>query len=305
MSIATRAASIPLALFKLARPKQWAKNLLVFAALIFAGRTTDFNAVLDALIAFVAMCLVSSATYVANDIADAERDRNHPKKKLRPIAAGTISRTLAAAYCGLLLVGGMLLGYVAGAWCVAILTTYLLIQFLYNLRLKHIAIADVFMIAAGFIIRAALGAEAIDAPMSGWMFIVTGVLALTLGFAKRRHEFILQGDDRASSREALGDYSKSTLDALVLMFAGMSCMSYVLYTMESSTGKAHPGLLLSSPMVLYGVARYIQLVFKDDEGGEPADILFRDPHILIAVILFVIVSILSITTMTVPMLEGG
>ncbi len=305
MSIATRPTTIPAALLKLARPKQWAKNLLVFAALIFAGKTTDFGAIVDALIAFVAMCMVSSATYVANDIADADRDRNHPSKKLRPIASGIISPTMAMIYGASLLVGGMFLGYIAGVWCVAILSTYLLIQVLYNVRLKHIAIADVFMIAAGYIIRAALGAEAIESPMSGWMFIVTGVLALTLGFAKRRHEFVLQGDDRTNSREALGDYSKSTLDALVLMFAGMSCMSYVLYTMESSTGKAHAGLLLSSPMVLYGVARYIQLVFKDDEGGEPADILFRDPHILIAVVLFVIVSIFSITTMTVPMLEGG
>lgn len=290
---------------KLIRVKQWAKNLLVFAALIFADRVGDIGAVVDALLAFVAMCAASSATYIFNDLLDASKDRLHPNKQHRPIASGKVSRSSAIALgTGLLLVG-LGLAFLAGPWCAIIILSYLALQAIYNAKLKHVAIADVFVIATGFIIRAALGAEAIDAPMSGWMFIVTGVLALTLGFAKRRHEFILMGEDRGHSRASLGDYSKSALDALVLMFAAISCMSYCIYTMESTTGKAHPGLVVTCPMVLYGVARYVHLVFKDDEGGEPADILFRDPHILIAVALFVIVAIFSITVMQVPMLEGA
>ncbi len=292
-------------MLKLIRVKQWAKNLLVFAALIFADRIGDRGAVIDSCLAFLAMCAASSATYIFNDLIDAPKDRLHPTKRHRPIASGKISPSAALIFGTILLVGSLGLAYVAGPWCAILVLCYLGLQAVYNIRLKHIAIADVFVIATGFILRAALGAEAISAPMSGWMFIVTGVLALMLGFAKRRNEFILMGDDRHTSRTSLGDYSKSALDALVLMFAAMACMSYCIYTMESSTGKAHPGLVLTCPMVLYGVARYIHLVFKDDEGGEPADILFRDPHILIAVALFIITAIFSITIIQVPMLEGA
>ncbi|MBX3113252.1 MAG: decaprenyl-phosphate phosphoribosyltransferase [Fimbriimonadaceae bacterium] len=292
-------------LLKVMRPKQWAKNLLVFAAIIFAARITDFNAISDTLLAFFAMCLASSGTYIANDIFDAPRDRAHPKKKSRPIAAGLIPVPLAIVYSGVLLISGITLAYMAGRGCAYIVLIYLALQIVYNAKLKHVAIADVFIIAAGFILRAAIGAKAIEAPMSGWMFIVTGVLALTLGFAKRRNEFISQGEDRTQSRESLADYSKSTLDALVLMFASMSCMSYCIYAMESSTAKAHPAIVFTSPMVLYGVARYVQIVFKRDEGGEPADLLFKDPHILSSVILFIAVAIFAISTQTVPILENS
>ena len=292
-------------IIKLMRPKQWAKNLLVLAAIIFTGRIAEQAAIVDTLLAFFAMCFISSATYVVNDIFDAPRDRLHPKKKERPIASGKVTIPIATAIAGTLAAASFALAWIAGSrGCVAIILIYVLIQVAYNLKLKHVAIIDVFAIAAGFILRAALGAEAIDAPMSGWMFIVTGVLALTLGFAKRRNEFILMGNDRTTSREVLNEYSKNTLDMLVLLFSGMACMAYCIYTMESPTGKAHAGLVFTSPMVLYGVARYIQRVFKDDEGGEPSDLLFKDPHILIAVVVFIIVAAFAMTnTGPVPILE--
>jgi len=304
MSTVTKSPGISTALIKLARPKQWAKNLLVFTAIIFAGKISDTPLLINAIIAFVGMCLISSATYVANDLADSNRDREHPTKCDRPIASGLISPPIAVLFTALLLVSGLALLFYTGPWCLAIGGLYILIQILYNIKLKHIAIIDVFIIAAGFVLRAALGAQAVHVPISGWMFIVTGVLALTLGFAKRRNEFILMGDNRASSRESLNEYSKATLDMLVMLFAGMSCMAYLLYTMDSTTAKSNPGIILTTPMVLYGVARYIQRVFKDDEGGEPADLLFRDPHILIAVLLFITVAILTVTTSAhVPIIE--
>ncbi|MFM9872811.1 MAG: decaprenyl-phosphate phosphoribosyltransferase [Fimbriimonadaceae bacterium] len=305
MSTLTQATGIPAALLNLARPKQWAKNLLVFTAIIFAGKISQTPLLINTIIAFIGMCLISSATYVANDLADSSRDREHPTKKNRPIASGIISPPTAIFYTTLLLSTGLALLFYTGLWCLAIGGIYILIQILYNVKLKHVPIIDVFIIAAGFVLRAALGAQAIHVPISGWMFIVTGVLALTLGFAKRRNEFILMGENRASSRESLNEYSKSTLDMLVMLFAGMSCMAYLLYTMDSTTAKSNPGIILTTPMVLYGVARYIQRVFKDDEGGEPADILFRDPHILIAVLLFVVVAILTVTTSAhVPIIES-
>jgi 4-hydroxybenzoate polyprenyltransferase len=292
-------------IIKVMRPKQWAKNLLVFAAVIFTGKLADLPFLTDTLIAFVAMCFISSATYIVNDIFDAPRDRQHPKKKERPIASGKLSVPIAASIAALLTISSFALAYIAGTWgCVTIIGVYILIQVFYNLKLKHVAIIDVFAIAAGFVLRAALGAEAINVPMSGWMFIVTGVLALTLGFAKRRNEFILMGEDRTTSRAVLNEYSKATLDMLVLLFSGMSCMAYCIYTMESQTGKEHPALVLTAPMVLYGVARYIQRVFKDDEGGEPSDLLFKDPHVLISVVLFIIVAAFAMTTVaTVPIIE--
>lgn len=291
---------------KLLRPKQWAKNLLVFAAIIFTGRVGEPEAVTHSLLAFVAMSLVSSATYIANDILDAPKDRLHPKKKDRPVASGKVPVTVASALAAILLLASVGTAWFIGSrGCLALIGIYVAIQIAYNLKLKHIPITDVFALSSGFVLRAALGAEAISVKMSGWMFIVTGVLALTLGFAKRRNEFILMGEDRSASRAVLNEYSRQTLDMLVLLFSGMSCMAYCIYSMESTTGRAHPALVLTTPMVIYAVARYIQRVFKDDEGGEPADLLFKDPHILIAVVLFVAAAVFAMTTGThVPIIEN-
>lgn len=292
---------------KLLRPKQWAKNLLVFAAIIFTGRVGEAEALTHSLLAFAAMCLISSATYIANDIIDAPKDRLHPKKKDRPIAAGRVSVPAAWGTAAALAAGSLATAWVIGSRGVlALIVIYVAIQVAYNFKAKHIAILDVFVLSSGFVLRAALGAEAIDVKMSGWMFIVTGVLALTLGFAKRRNEFILMGDGRSASRAVLEEYSRQTLDMLVLLFSGMSCMAYCIYSMESPTGKAHPALVLTTPMVIYAVARYIQRVFKDDEGGEPADLLFKDPHILIAVLLFVATAVYAMTTGTqVPIIDNS
>lgn len=294
---------IPSAL-KLIRPKQWAKNLLVFAGLLFGAKFHDPHHVVLALLAFAAMSLVSSCTYVFNDLIDVERDRRHPKKRLRPLASGAISKPAGAVIGTALFVLGMSIGAYLGMGPLIILAVYLLLQVLYNWRLKHMPVADVYTIAVGFVLRAVLGAAAIDVAISGWLLFCTGALALMLGFAKRRNEFILQGDDRSSSRESLVHYNRPALDALVIIFAAGAAMCYGIYTLQSRTAHQFPALILTSLFVFYGITRYVLIVFTVDEGGEPADILFKDPHIIASVVLFVASAVLALSGLRIPVLES-
>jgi 4-hydroxybenzoate polyprenyltransferase len=290
-------------LIKLLRPKQWAKNILVFAAPIFAAKITEQQGLTHALIAFVAMSLMSSATYIFNDIADVKRDREHPKKKNRPIASGAVPVPLAIIFG--LLIGGAALGlaYSLNRSSLILLLVYAAMQVAYNLFLKKIPIADVFTIAVGFILRAMLGATAVWVPISGWLLFCTGALALMLGFAKRRNEFILQGDSRTSSRESLAGYSQGALDALVIMTATGAAICYGIYTVDSGTARSYPALIVTSLFVFYGIARYVLIAFKENEGGEPADLLFGDRHILTSVVLFLVSAMLAVSGVRIPLLE--
>ncbi len=289
---------------RLFRPKQWSKNLLVFAAYIFAARFTDPEATRLVLIAFAAMCLLSSGTYALNDVLDRGRDRQHPEKRSRPLASGAIPAAIGAILGAALVVGGLALVIAfLNSSSLAIVAAYLGIQALYNTVLKRVPIADVFSIALGFVLRAVLGAAAIWAPVSGWLLFCTGALALMLGFAKRRHEFLIQGQDRASSRESLVGYSKAALDALVIITATAAALCYGIYAIDSSTARKYPALILTTLFVVYGVARYVLLVFSRDEGGEPADVLLKDPHILGSVLLFVAASVVAVSGVSIPLLE--
>lgn len=291
------------AIWRLLRPKQWSKNLLILAAPIFAAVHRDPEAVQATAIAFAAMCLASSATYVANDVLDAGRDRLHPTKQNRPIAAGDISPGFAIVLALLLAAGGVTLAASLNTSSLTIVLSYLALQGVYNAGLKRIPIADVFTIALGFIFRAVLGAAAVSVPISGWLLFCTGALALMLGFAKRRHEFLLQSERRTESRESLGGYSRAGLDALVIMTATGGAMCYGIYTVDSSTAARYPAILITSLFVFYGIARYILLVFGKDEGGEPADLLFKDPQLLASVVLFMASAVLAVSGMRIPLLE--
>ena len=269
----------------LLRPKQYLKNTFVFAALVFSNSFRDFHLVLLTFLAFTAMCAVSSATYIVNDAIDVERDRRHPKKKTRPIAAGLVSLTAAYRLAIALLVIGLEIALTLGSITVLILVSYLLLQVLYNWKLKREPVADVFTIALGFVLRAVLGAAAISVPISGWLLFCTGSIALMLGFAKRRHEFLLHGD---TARESLAHYNKLVLDAFVLMFAIGASMFYAIYSIQSSTALKYPLLPISVPFVIYGISRYLWLTFTQDEGGEPADLILKDPHILLVIAGFIL-----------------
>jgi len=290
-------------IFKLIRPKQWAKNLLVFAAFLFTGSLSRTDHLTLALIAFAAMCLVSSATYVFNDLADVERDRAHPVKQNRPIAAGLVSTTTAWLVGVTMGICGLGLGFSLGEGALTILGVYAVTQVLYNWKIKSYAVADVFTIAFGFVLRAALGAAAIGVGMSGWLFLCTASLALMLGFAKRRNEYILQGKDRSLSRQSLSAYSQLSLDMFVAIFSGLAIMCYGLYTLESETARTYPGLILTFPFVVYGVCRYLLAVYTKDEGGEPADTLFGDRHVLFSVIGFLLAAALAMSKVSVPLIS--
>lgn len=291
------------AVVRLLRPKQWAKNLLVFAALLFTGNLRDPHLLPLALMAFAAMCLTSSATYVFNDLADAERDRAHPRKKNRPVASGLVGTSLAWAIALVLLAAGVGIAALINRTSLAVVVGYLLIQAMYNIALKRIPVADVFCIAVGFVLRAVLGAAAVSVPISGWLLFCTGALALMLGFAKRRQEYVSQGSD-AASRESLAGYTKAALDAMVMVYAGAAILCYGIYCLESPTAKKYPGLVVTALFVAYGISRYLWLVFAQNEGEEPETLLFKDLHILLSVILFIAAAAAAMSGLQFPVVGG-
>ncbi|HWA83436.1 MAG TPA: decaprenyl-phosphate phosphoribosyltransferase, partial [Fimbriimonadaceae bacterium] len=286
---------LPLSLLILVRPKQWSKNLLVFAAFIFTASFRDPVAIRNVLIAFAALCLASSFVYVLNDILDVKSDRLHPRKKFRPIASGAVSIPLAIAVAVVALLGSGALSLLLSHTSMAVLGTYVALQVLYNFGLKKVAVADVFLISLGFILRAALGAAALSVTISSWLLFCTGALALMLGFSKRRSEFILLGDRRGEVRESLASYSKSSLDALVVMFACGAALCYGVYAVQSPTAHRYPGLILTTVFVFYGICRYVLIVFGKDEGGEPETLLYRDPHLLFSIVMFLVFAVLAMS----------
>lgn len=292
-------------LIALLRPKQWTKGLLVFAALFFTAKFKDAGAVAIAFQAFFAIALVSSAVYIFNDARDVERDRAHPKKKTRPLASGAVTLPIAYVAMAVCLAAGFGLAIAINDRVVVVLVAYLALQLVYNFGLKAVPVADVFLIASGFVLRAALGAAALDVRISGWLLLCTGSLALMLGFGKRRHEFILQGNERATSRESLAGYTKPALDAMLIAAATGAALCYGIYSIESSTARSHPALISTSIWVTYGIFRYIFLVLSQDEGGEPENLLFKDRHILFTIFAFAINVVLAMSGVDLPIVENG
>ncbi|MBL8047706.1 MAG: UbiA prenyltransferase family protein [Chthonomonas sp.] len=272
------------------RPKQWTKNLLATAAWVFTGSFASGQKTVQMLLAFVCLCLASSATYALNDVLDAEADRNHIVKKNRPVASGEVSPMIALALFGGLLVASFGVAWILGRNTVIGLGIFLTIHFLYNGFVKRYAVADALFIALAFVQRAVIGALAISVAISGWLLFVTGSLALLLAFAKRRHEYLMPESTEAETRAALRGYSQPLLDYFVVMSATLAALSYGVYVIESATGRAHPSLILTIPFVLFGIFRYLSLVFGHDEGGEPETLLLKDKPLLVCVALYMVLA---------------
>ena len=279
----TRLPSLPVAAIKALRPKQWAKNGLLFAALLFSGRFLFVEDVARALIGFAAFSLVSSFGYLVNDALDREADRKHPTKRHRPIASGALPMPAAIAEMVVCAGVGLSVAWWLNPWFFAVVLTYLVNTLAYSLRFKHVVIIDVMMISAGFVLRAIAGALAIEVAISPWFFLCTAFLALFIGFNKRRAELVHVGD-RVGTRKNLLEYSPQLLDQFQAIVTSNVVVSYALYTVLGDS----PWMVLTIPYVLYIVFRYIYLVDQKGEGGAPEETLLGDLPILVTTALYVI-----------------
>ncbi len=274
-----------LELLRLMRPHQWVKNAFVFTGLLFGHAWHDQHLVVLVLMVFAAFCLVSSSVYVLNDIVDVEQDRQHPKKRLRPLAAGKITVLSAAMLAVFLVSAALAVGWLVSPAVFFILLGYALMNVAYSLHLKHVVILDVFIIATGFMLRILAGTLGVGIPPSQWLLLCGLMVTLFLGFTKRRAELIALNDKKSEHRRVLEHYSPVLLDKMIGITAAGLIMSYSLYTVNPDTVRIHgtPNLIYTVPFVMYGVFRYIYLLHHQSRGGDTAHDLVRDPHLLAVV----------------------
>jgi 4-hydroxybenzoate polyprenyltransferase len=276
---ARRGATAPL--LAALRPAQWTKNAVVLAPLVFARQATHAPSALRALGAALAFCALASGGYLLNDVADRERDRHHPLKRLRPVASGELAARTALWTGGALAAAGLFLAALLGGGAFACAAGYVVLQVAYSRRLKHLPILDVFAIAAGFVLRVVAGAAAIAVPVSSWLYLCTLLLALFLALEKRRAELGLLTAVAGEHRASLAGYSLPLLDQLVTIVAACTVLAYALYTLAPETVAKFGSdrLKYTVPFVLFGIFRYLFLVARHGQGGEPERVLIRDRHI--------------------------
>ena len=276
------------------RPPEWIKNTFVFAAILFAGKLLDPHALTAVLISFVALCLAASATYLMNDVRDRAADRLHPIKRHRPIAAGIIPPGTAISVALGAAAAAIGLAFLVNRPTGLTLIGYLVLTSLYTVFLKHLVILDVLALAGGFVLRVILGAEAIQVEFSSWLILCTFMLAVFLGFAKRRHELILLEGQAQAHRPILGEYSAHFLDMMMGIVTASTLMSYVLYTMDPHTMEkfGSRNLIYTSVFVLYGIFRYLYLIHQRSSGGNPAQALYKDASLQLSVFLWVVTIVL-------------
>lgn len=272
-------------LFIQLRPKQWSKNLLIFAALLFSFEMINANTVLHTILGFIVFCLVSGCVYILNDYVDREADRNHPEKQHRPMASGALHPQLALIFGGILLITSLLASYQLNPLFTVLLVVYFALNVSYSFALKHVVIIDIMIIAAGFVLRAIAGGLVIRVPLTPWFLICTLLLSLFLAIGKRRQELFLLENDKGMHRKVLDKYSFALLDQLNTIVTTATIISYSLFTFTSGR-TVH--LMWTIPLVIYGMFRYLYLIHIENKGGSPDRVLFEDKHILITVILYVV-----------------
>ena len=272
----------------LLRPKQWVKNLFIFAALLFSKNIDKLPYVLIATYAFLCFCTTSSTVYIFNDLLDIEKDRLHPRKRKRPLAAGVISKSEALILMAFMLPSTVAFSFMVNYRFGIIIMIYLLNNVLYTLYVKHLVILDVMSIALGFILRVAGGALAIGVLISPWLLLCTFLLALFLGFSKRRNELLVLQGDAQSHRLILEHYSLEFIDSMLSIVTASTLISYSLYTFFASDDKYSMVTIL---FVLYGIFRYQYLIYNKKLGESPEEIVLTDRPLLINIVLWVLTSI--------------
>jgi 4-hydroxybenzoate polyprenyltransferase len=279
----------PFALLRALRPRQWAKNVFVFAALVFAGRLSDHQAVLSVLGAFAVFCALSSSVYLVNDVRDVEADRAHPVKRRRAIAAGEVAPSVALGVAIVLAAAALAGAFALSPGLGQVAVAYLALNLAYSLGLKRVVILDVMMVAAGFLLRAIAGARVIDVAISHWLVLCTGLLALFLGFVKRRQELAARHDG-APTRAILREYSLPFLDQMISIVTGATVVAYSLYAFSPEVaqklGTEHLGLTI--PFVLFGIFRYLYLVHQRGEGENPTAVVLTDPPLILDVVFWAV-----------------
>ncbi len=274
-------------LIKTMRPRQWTKNIFVFAALVFDKQLFIPISFLRTFAAFIVFCLISSSVYIFNDLADIEADREHPEKRKRPIPSGRLPLSLAWAAGILLLVLSGAASWVLSPAFAAVVVGYFLLNLAYSKWLKHVLILDVLILAAGFVLRVAAGVTVIQVErFSPWMYVVMALLSLYLGFGKRRAELALLADEAGSHRKVLEGYTIPLLDQFIMIVSGMTIVSYSLYTFSAVNVPANHSMMLTIPFVVYAIFRYLYLVEVEHSGGAPEEIVLADRPFQISMVLW-------------------
>ena len=278
-------------LLRALRPDEWVKNTFVFAAVLFSGRF-DLTSALRSLGAFVAFCAVASAGYLVNDICDVELDRRHPTKRFRAIASGTLSIPAARVAAGILALGGLVVGLIVSPGVCGLVAAYGAVTMGYSFALKKLVIIDVMTIAGCFLLRVVTGAVAVHVPASPWLLVCTGMVSLFLGFTKRRQEATLERSAQFGARPVLEHYTLPFLDQMVSMVSAGTVLSYTIYATRSPL--AGDQMLWTVPMVVYGVFRYLYLIYHREEGASTGNLLTRDPGIIGAAVAWAVTAALVV-----------
>jgi len=275
----------------LLRPKHWIKNIFVFAALIFSLNLFNIVKLTASLQAFFAFCLASSFVYIINDIIDIEQDKKHPKKRYRPIASGKVSIKYATAISIVCLIASMASAYFINLNTLIVISVYIFINIFYSMKIKNVVILDVMFIALGFILRMIAGATAIEVSFSNWILLTTFCISLFLGFGKRRGEILLANNNtQKNTRFVLKLYSTQFLDYMIMSSVTLTIISYALYTIDSEVIKRFgtDKLIYTVPLVIYGIFRYLYVIYRSDSNGDPTEVVLKDKSIVSVVLLWIL-----------------
>jgi 4-hydroxybenzoate polyprenyltransferase len=269
------------------RPKQWLKNILIYTALVFDGQLNNVDAILKTTLGFVLFCLISGTVYIINDLADVEADRKHPRKSQRPIPSGKLPLPIAYAAVGIILIICFPIAYILSPGFLVVLLVYFLLNLLYSKWLKHYAIIDVMILASFYLLRVVAGLTIIEvARFSPWLYVVTSLLALYIGFGKRRAELALLSNDASNHRRVLDGYTIPLLDQYITIVSGMTIVAYSLYTFSAPNLPSNHAMMTTIPFAIYGIFRYMYIVQMKQGGGAPEEELFADRPLQVDIVLW-------------------